>query len=123
MGQAADFDPGAGLGRQQPEFRELAAARLGEIFGNDGRARNRRRALFHQHRRGAGGIEHQEVLAPLPGALLDEPRGLPKLLQDEPDKTRVRTEWMMKQGQHARIRHQVSGIRHQEPALPLRLDI
>ena len=79
MGQAADFDAGAGLGRHQPKFRKLAAARLAKILGDDGCTRNRRRALFHQHRRGAGGIEHQEVLAPLPGPLLDEPRGLPKL--------------------------------------------
>ena len=110
MGQAADFDAGAGLRRQQPEFGKLAAARLVEIFGDDGGARNRRRALLHQHRRGAGGIEHQELLAPFPGPLLDEARRLPELVEGEPDKTRVRTEWMMKQRQHARIRHRASGI-------------
>ena len=46
-------------------------ARLLDIFGDDGAARNRRLAVGHQHRDVAGRIEQQELLAPLPEALLD----------------------------------------------------
>src|ERR1700726_6768 len=74
MHQAADLDAGAGLARHEPELGELLAARLAKVFGYDGGARYRRHALFDQNGSGARGIEHQKILTPLPGPLLDQPR-------------------------------------------------
>ena len=91
----------AGFARHQPELRAARAARLVEVFGYDRGAGNRRHAFFHQDRRGSGRIEHQKFLAPLPHPLLDQPRRQAELLEHKAHETRMRTEGMMKQRQHA----------------------
>ena len=55
-----------------------------------------------QHRRGAGRVEHEEILAPLPDPLLDRARGEPVLADREAHEARMRAERMMEQRQHAR---------------------
>ena len=64
-------------------------------------ARNRRLALLDQHRRGAGRIEHQEVLAPLPDALLDQPQIEAVFAEHQANEARMRAEGVMKQREHA----------------------
>ena len=54
-----------------------------------------------QHRRGAGRIEHEEILAPLPHPLLDRARGEAVLAEREADEAGMRAERVMEQRQHA----------------------
>jgi hypothetical protein len=100
--QPPHLDTGAGFARQQAQVAQLTAADLVEELGDDGGARDRRMPLGHQHRGGAGGIEHEEILAPLPDPLLDGARGEPVLADREPHEARMRAERMMEQRQHAR---------------------
>ena len=112
-GEPADLDPLADVGRQQPALLQLGAARLVEELGDDGGARHRRIALGHQHRRGGGRIEHQELLAALPDPLLDGAVLEPMLGQRQPDVSRMRAERMMEKCQHGalRLRADAAGIR------------
>jgi hypothetical protein len=100
-GQPAHLDTSTGFGRHQPGLRRLPALRLIEIFGDGGGAGNGRHALFDQDRRGAGGIELEELRPPLPYPLLRELYRKRKLVQRQPDKARMRAEWVMEQRQHA----------------------
>ncbi len=99
--QAADLDAFSRFARHEPELGDRRPMRLVEIFGDDGRPRNRRHAFFDQDRGRSRGIEREKFLAPLPDPLLDEPRRQAELLEDEPHGTGMRTERMMKQRQHA----------------------
>ena len=60
----------------------------------------RRVALGHQDRRGAGRIEQQKCLAPLPAALFDQPQVEPVFAEDQANEARMRAERMMKQREH-----------------------
>src|SRR4051812_13923682 len=73
---------------------------LVEILGDHAGAGDGRKACGRQDRRGARRIERQERLAPLPDALLDQPQIEAVLAEGEPDETRMRAEWMMKQREH-----------------------
>ena len=97
------LDARAGIGRQQPALAEFGAARLVEIFGDDHRARHRRMAFLDQHRRRAVGIEREKFLAPLPHALLDQPRRDAELAERQTHEARMRTERMMKQRDHCAL--------------------
>ena len=48
------------------------------------------------------GLMRQEILAPLPDPLLDQPRVEAVLAEREPHEARMRAERMMEQRQHAR---------------------
>ena len=108
--QPAHLDPRARLARQQPLVAELAAPGLVEILGDDGGARNRRMAFLHQHRRGAGRVEHQELLAALPHPLLDRARGKAVLAERQAHEARMRAERVMEQRQHAALRLRIAAI-------------
>src|SRR4051795_12384790 len=73
---------------------------LVEILGDHAGAGDGREARGRQHRRGARRIQRQERLAPLPGPLLHQPQIEAVLAEGEPDETRMRAEWMMKQREH-----------------------
>src|SRR4051812_10648721 len=57
-------------------------------------------AFLDQHRRRAFGIERQKFLAPLPHALLDEPRRNAEFAERQADEARMRTKRVMKQCEH-----------------------
>jgi hypothetical protein len=102
--QPAHLDPCAGLARQQAQVAELAAPGFVEKFGDDHGAGNRGMPFGDQHRRGAGRIEHEEILAPFPHPLLDQPRIEVVLRQRQTDEARMRAKRMMEQRQHAALR-------------------
>ena len=77
--------------------------RLIDIFGDDGGAGNRRPAFVDQHRRGAGGIERQERLAPLPGPLLHQAQIEAVFAQHQADEARMRTERVVIEREHAAL--------------------
>ncbi len=58
-------------------------------------------AFLDQHRRGAGGVHGEEIVAAVPGTLFDQPHLEPVFAERKPDKARMRAKRMMKQGQHA----------------------
>ena len=73
---------------------------LVEIFGDHAGAGNRRVALGDQHRRGAGRIERQKRVAPLPGALFHQPQIEAVFAERQADEARLRTERVVKQRVH-----------------------
>ena len=86
-------------------FAELRAIGLVQIFGDDRRARNRRLAVQHHHRRGARRIHRQKRLVAIPDPFLDEFGFQPVLAECEADETGMRTEGVMEKGNHG---HRVS---------------
>ena len=60
-------------------------------------------AFLDQHRRGAGGVEDQELLAALPHPLLDRAHAEAVLAERKPHEARVRAERVMEQRQHAAL--------------------
>src|SRR5262249_47921843 len=110
--QPAHFHALGDFAWQEPDWRN-GRRRMGlvEIFGDDPCARDRRRAFFHENRRGSRRIEHEELLAPLPDPLLDQAYRQPEFLEHKTDESRVRTKRMMKQGQHALRRAVKCGLR------------
>ena len=59
-----------------------------------------RPAFGDQHRRGAGGIERQKRLAPLPDPLFHQPQIEAVFAERQADEARMRTERMMEQREH-----------------------
>src|SRR5262249_4385239 len=101
--QPAHLDPVARVGGKEPAIGELFAIRLVAVFRDAGGARNRRLALVDQDRRSAGRIDHQKVVAPLPGPLLDQAHRQELFAEREPHETRVRTKCVMEQRQHGAL--------------------
>jgi hypothetical protein len=62
-------------------------------------------AFLDQHRRGAGGIEQQEGLAPLPHPFLNQAHRHAVFAHHETDETRMRTERVMEQQRGDRAGH------------------
>jgi hypothetical protein len=102
--QAAHLDALGRLRRQEPPLAEPAAAGLVEVFGDDGGAGDEEPLPVHEHRRGAGRIDGQELGAPLPRPLLAQLRLDAALGEGEPREARVRAERVMVQNRHGRVR-------------------
>src|SRR6185312_290700 len=56
---------------------------------------NRRKAVRHQNRRGAGGIEQEKTLASFPGTLFRQAQVDAVFAQRQPNETRMRAERMV----------------------------
>src|SRR5262249_18049317 len=104
------------VARQQPLIPELGPAGLVEIFRDDAGARHRGVTLLDQDRRGAGGIELEELLPALPYPFLDPPPGAALLRKRQPPRARLpakrkpqegrmRAKRMVEQRQHVRCRN------------------
>ncbi len=93
--QSAHLDTLGHRGRQQSPFARLQAVRLVEIFGDDPGARNRRKSVSHQDRRGARRIEHEKPFAPLPGPFFHKAQVEAVFAQHQANEARMRTERMM----------------------------
>src|SRR5882724_3652327 len=74
-----------------------------EIFRDNAGAGDGRAAFGDQHRRRAGGVQHQKRLAPFPGPLLHQTQVQTVLAKYEANKARMRAEWVMKQREHAAL--------------------
>src|SRR5204863_6834124 len=89
---------------QHAPLAEIGAPALVEIFSDDRGAGNGGRTFLHQHRRGAGRIEGEELLTPFPNPLLHHLSGNAVLGQRQAHESRVRAEWMMEQRRHSAVR-------------------
>ena len=81
--------------RQQPEFAEIMAAGLVDIFGDYACSRNRGRALLDQDRRGSSRIKRDEFLTPFPSPLLHQPDRQAVFFKNQPHEAGMRTDRMM----------------------------
>src|SRR5262249_2774021 len=112
----AHLPPRPDFARQQAQFAELVPPRLVEVFGDDGRPRNRGAPFLHHHRSRAGGIENEELLAALPHALLHRPRGDADFAGGQVYATRVRADGVVDQCQPAALR--IAAVWGRAPAGP-----
>ena len=62
--------------------------------------RDRRKAVRHQHRRGARGIEQQKPFAPFPGTFFHQPQVEAMFAQHQANEARMRTERVVKERVH-----------------------
>ena len=100
VGKPADFGAIHRVLGEQPALALQDAARLVEIFGDDGGADDRHVALGKQHRQRRRGVERQELLAPRPGLLLDQHQFLAVFAEGEADETAGGEHRVMEKRQH-----------------------
>jgi hypothetical protein len=78
---------------------------LVDIFGNDSGAGDRGLAFVDQYRRRGRWIEREKAFPAFPGALFHQPQLETVFAQHQADESRMRTERVMKQREHAALEY------------------